>query len=216
VGFIAALATTLLGSMLGALAAYYGGRIDALISRFIDIMLSIPTFPLLLILTGLLADQRAPIAVFLDQLLGPTKSIFIIIAVIVVLSWMSTARLVRGEVLSLREREFTESARAVGASSMRIILHHLLPNAIAVIIVQATLMVGEAILIESGLSFLGLGIQPPAVSWGNMLARAQEHIYQDNGFFIALVPGIFIFLTVLCFNFIGDGLRDALDPRGKR
>ncbi len=179
-------------------------------------MLSIPTFPLLLILTGLLADQRASIAVVLDQFLGPSKSIFIIILVIVALSWMSTGRLVRGEILSLREREFTEAARAIGASSWRVILHHLIPNAIAVIIVQATLMVGEAILIESGLSFLGLGIQPPAVSWGNMLARAQEHIYQPNGFYIALVPGVFIFLTVLCFNFIGDGLRDALDPRGKR
>jgi peptide/nickel transport system permease protein len=216
VGFIAALATTLLGSLLGAMAAYHGGRLDALISRFIDIMLSIPTFPLLLILTGLLAAKDSPLASVLDQILGPNKSIFIIIVVIVSLSWMATARLVRGEILSLREREFTEAARAVGASHTRIIVHHLLPNAMAVIIVQATLMVGEAILIESGLSYLGLGIQPPAVSWGNMLSRAQDFFIYPNGFYSALFPGLFIFLTVLCFNFVGDGLRDALDPRSRR
>ena len=215
VGFIAALAATLLGSLLGATAAYFGGRLDALISRFTDIMLSIPTFPLLLILTGLLANREMPLAAFLSEALGAAKSIVIIIIVIVALSWMGTTRLVRGEVLSLREREFTEAARALGASHTRIILRHLLPNAVAVIIVQATLMVGEAILIESGLSFLGLGIQPPAVSWGNMLSRAQEFFYYPNGIYIAVFPGLFIFLTVLCFNFVGDGLRDALDPRLK-
>lgn len=216
VGFIAALAATLLGSLLGATAAYFGGRLDALISRFTDIMLSIPTFPLLLILTGLLANREVLLAAFLSEALGAAKSIVIIIIVIVALSWMGTTRLVRGEILSLREREFTEAAYAIGASHTRIILRHLLPNAIHLVIVQATLMVGEAILIESGLSFLGLGIQPPAVSWGNMLSRAQEFFYYPNGIYIALFPGLFIFLTVLCFNFVGDGLRDALDPRGKR
>ena len=217
VGFIAAFATTLLGSLLGALAAYFGGRLDMLISRFIDIMLSMPTFPLLLILTGLLATQKPDSDIGrIIEALGPAKSIFIIIMTIILLSWMGTARLVRGEVLSLREREFTEAARAVGSSHMRIILHHLLPNAMAVIIVQATLMVGEAILIESGLSYLGLGIQPPAVSWGNMLSQAQEFFIYPNGFYSAIFPGIFIFLTVLCFNLVGDGLRDALDPRSKR
>jgi len=215
VGFIAALGATLLGSLLGATAAYFGGRLDALISRFTDIMLSIPTFPLLLILTGLLANREVLLAAFLSEKLGAAKSIVIIIIVIVALSWMGTTRLVRGEVLSLREREFTEAARAIGASHTRIILRHLLPNAIHLVIVQATLMVGEAILIESGLSFLGLGIQPPAVSWGNMLSRAQEFFYYPNGIYIAVFPGLFIFLTVLCFNFVGDGLRDALDPRLK-
>jgi peptide/nickel transport system permease protein len=215
VGFVAALASTLLGSLLGALAAYFGGKLDAIISRFTDIMLSVPTFPLLLILTGLLANRDLAISAYLSDVLGPAKSIVIIIFVIVALSWMGTTRLVRGEILSLREREFTDAARALGASHTRIILNHLLPNTLHLIIVQATLMVGEAILIESGLSFLGLGIQPPAVSWGNMLSRAQEFFYYPNGFYIALFPGLFIFLTVLCFNFIGDGLRDALDPRLK-
>lgn len=215
VGFIAALASTLVGSLLGALAAHFGGKLDAIISRFTDIMLSIPTFPLLLILTGLLANRDLPLSAYLSDLLGPAKSIVVIILVIVALSWMGTTRLVRGEILSLREREFIDAARALGASHTRIILNHLLPNTLHLIIVQATLMVGEAILIESGLSFLGLGIQPPAVSWGNMLSRAQEFFYYPNGFYIALFPGLFIFLTVLCFNFIGDGLRDALDPRLK-
>jgi peptide/nickel transport system permease protein len=215
VGFIAALASTLLGSLLGALAAYFSGRLDAAISRFTDIMLSIPTFPLLLILTGLLANRDLAFSAYLSDALGPAKSIVIIILVIVALSWMGTTRLVRGEVLSLREREFTDAARAIGASHTRIILNHLIPNTLHLIIVQATLMVGEAILIESGLSFLGLGIQPPAVSWGNMLSRAQEFFYYPNGIFIAFFPGLFIFLTVLCFNFVGDGLRDALDPRLK-
>ncbi|MCR4392682.1 MAG: ABC transporter permease, partial [Candidatus Acetothermia bacterium] len=213
VGFAAGLASTLLGGLLGATVAYFGGRMDALVSRFTDTMLSIPQFPLLLILTGVLASREVPLAVALSNALGGAKSIVVIIVVITALSWMGAFRLVRGEVLSLRERTFVEAARAIGASRRRIIFRYLLPNTAHVMIVQATLMVGEAILIESGLSFLGLGIQPPAVSWGNMLSRAQEFLYYPNGVYVALFPGAFIFLTVLCFNFVGDGLRDALDPR---
>lgn len=213
VGFAAGLASTLLGTIIGALAGFGGRLVDASLSRFVDIMLSIPQLPLLLILVGLLANPEVPVANWLSQTLGGAKSIVIIIAVIVVLSWMSTARLVRGQVLSLKEREFVEAARALGLSKRRIVLRHILPSTLSVIIVQATLMTGEAILIESGLSFLGLGIQPPAVSWGNMLSRAQEFLYYPNGVYIALFPGLFIFLTVLCANFVGDGLRDALDPR---
>ncbi|MCS7240764.1 MAG: ABC transporter permease, partial [Candidatus Bipolaricaulota bacterium] len=213
VGFAAALASTLFGGLLGASVAYVGRTLDVLMSRFTDAMLSIPQFPLLLILSGLLASREFPLAVRLAEALGPAKSIVIIIVVVTLLSWMPAFRLVRAEVLSLKEREFALASRAVGASSARIVLRHLLPNALHILIVQATLMVGEAILIESGLSFLGLGIQPPAVSWGNMLSRAQEFLYYPNGIYIALFPGLFIFLTVLCFNFLGDGLRDALDPR---
>lgn len=216
VGFVAALTATLIGSLLGAFAAYFSGYLDSAISRFIDIMLSIPQLPLLLILVGLLNAADVAFTRFIDNFLGQSKSIAVIIIVIIALSWMGVARLVRGEILSLRERDFIEAARALGVSSIRIILRHLLPNASHVIIVQATLLVGEAILIESGLSFLGLGIQPPAVSWGRMLAGAQEFLYWPNGIYSALFPGLFIFLTVLCFNFIGDGLRDALDPRGFR
>ncbi len=213
VGFAAGLASTLLGTLIGALAGFSGRLVDTSVSRFVDIMLSIPQLPLLLILVGLLANPEVPMANWLSQTLGGAKSIVIIIAVIVILSWMSTARLVRGQVLSLKEREFVEAARALGISRLRIVLRHVLPSTLSVIIVQATLMTGEAILIESGLSFLGLGIQPPAVSWGNMLSRAQEFLYYPNGVYIALFPGLFIFLTVLCANFVGDGLRDALDPR---
>jgi len=213
VGFTAAFASTLLGSLVGALAGYWGGLLDAVVSRFIEIMLSIPQLPLLLILVGLLANPEVRLATILGDLLGGAKSIVIIIIVIIALSWMSTARLVRGQVLSLRQREFVEAARALGTPNRRIVFRHLLPNTASVIIVQATLMTGEAILIESGLSFLGLGIQPPAVSWGNMLSRAQGFLYYPNGVYIAFFPGLFILLTVLCANFVGDGLRDALDPR---
>ncbi len=213
VGFVAATVSTLLGTLIGAIAGYLGGALDAVIGRCIEIMLSIPQLPLLLILVGLLANPEVRLAALLSEALGDAKSIVIIIGVIIALSWMSTARLVRGQILSLREREFIEAAKGIGASRIRIILRHLLPNVASIVIVQATLMLGEAILIESGLSFLGLGIQPPAVSWGNMLSRAQGFLYYPNGVFIALFPGLFIFLTVLCANFLGDGLRDALDPR---
>ncbi|MFC2095121.1 ABC transporter permease [Candidatus Bipolaricaulota bacterium] len=213
VGFIAAAVSTMLGTFIGAIAGYLGGVLDAFISRCIEIMLSIPQLPLLLILVGLLANPEVRLAAIMSDALGDSKSIVIIIGVIIALSWMSTARLIRGQILSLREREFVEAAKAVGVSRVRIIFRHLLPNVTSIIIVQATLMIGEAILIESGLSFLGLGIQSPAVSWGNMLSRAQGFLYYPNGVFIALFPGLFIFLTVLCANFLGDGLRDALDPR---
>lgn len=213
VGFSAAFISTLLGTLIGAIAGYWGGALDALASRLIEIMLSIPQLPLLLILVGLLANPEVRFGVILTGLLGDSKSIVMIIVVIILLSWMSTARLVRGQVIALRQRDFVEAARAVGASRVRIVLRHLLPSVTSVIIVQATLMTGEAILIESGLSFLGLGIQPPAVSWGNMLSRAQGFLYYPNGIYIAFFPGLFILLTVLCANFVGDGLRDALDPR---
>jgi peptide/nickel transport system permease protein len=213
VGFSAAFISTLLGTLIGAIAGYWGGVLDALISRLVEIMLSIPQLPLLLILVGLLANPEVRFGVVLTGLLGDSKSIVMIIVVIILLSWMGTARLVRGQMIALKQLDFVEAARAVGASRMRIAFRHLLPNVASVIIVQATLMTGEAILIESGLSFLGLGIQPPAVSWGNMLSRAQGFLYYPNGVYIAFFPGLFILLTVLCANFVGDGLRDALDPR---
>ncbi len=213
VGFSAAFISTLLGTLIGAIAGYWGGALDALASRLIEIMLSIPQLPLLLILVGLLANPGVRFGVILTDLLGDSKSVVMIIVVIILLSWMSTARLVRGQIIALKERDFVEAARAIGASRVRIVLRHLLPNVTSIIIVQATLMTGEAILIESGLSFLGLGIQPPAVSWGNMLSRAQGFLYYPNGVYIAFFPGLFILLTVLCANFVGDGLRDALDPR---
>jgi peptide/nickel transport system permease protein len=216
VGFIAATLAILIGTIIGATAAYMGGMVDSVLSRGIDIMLSLPVFALLLILMGLLIDQGSVVGSFLTTNFGSAKTIVVIIAIIVIFNWMATARLVRGEVLSLKQREFADAARALGGSHVRIIMRHLLPNATAIIIVQLTLMMGEAILIESGLSFLGMGIKTPEVSWGNMLAKAQGFLYKPNGIYIAMFPGMFIFLTVLSFNLLGDGLRDALDPRSIR
>jgi len=138
-------------------------------------------------------------------------SIFIVMAVIGLFSWMGVARLVRGEVLKLKEMDFIQSARALGAGDMRIILKHLLPNSMGPVIVAATLKIGTAILIEAGLSFLGLGVQPPTPSWGNMLKYAQENMFKAP--WLAIFPGILIVITVLGFNFLGDGLRDSLDPK---
>ena len=213
VGFVAAILGSIIGTILGSLAAFTGGVVDMLISRFVEIMLSIPQLPLLLIIVGLLSNPSLEIVQQLNSWLGQSQSIVIIISVIIALSWMGIARLVRGEILSIREREYVDAAHALGFSKKRIIFRHLIPNVFHIIIVQTTLQVGEAILIESGLSFLGLGIRPPAVSWGNMLALAQNFMYYENGIFIALFPGIMIIITVLTFNFLGDGLRDALDPR---
>lgn len=186
----------LVGVVLGGISGYYGGFVDTLIMRFIDVMLSFPTLFLLIILS---AYVKATI-------LG-------IVAIIGFTSWMGIARLVRGELLSLKEKEFVEASHAVGAKDGRIIFRHLIPNAMGPVIVAGTLNIGYAILYESSLSFLAVGIQPPAASWGNMLTNAQSYVV--NAPWLAFWPGIFIFVTVLCFNFVGDGLRDALDPKLK-
>lgn len=195
VGFIVALNVSLIGMLVGATAGFYGGKADVALMRLVDILLSIPTLPLYLILAALI----------------PGGGVSRIIIIFTAFGWTGVARLVRGQILSLRTLEFVQAARAMGASEVRIILRHLMPNAMAPVIVAATLAVGGAILGESALSFLGLGIQPPTPSWGNMLQRAQEYIW--NAPHLAIFPGVFIFLTVLSFNFLGDGLRDALDPR---
>lgn len=194
VGFSAALASALVGTVVGMVSGFYGGWLDNLLMRFVDIMLSIPDLPILIILARY----------FGGSLVG-------IVAVITVFGWMGTARLVRGEVLKLKNTDFVEAARALGASNARIMVRHLVPNALAPVIVAATLAVGGAILTEAALSYLGFGIQPPTPSWGNMLQNAQDFIWRTP--LLAFWPGLMIFLTVLCFNFFGDGLRDALDPR---
>jgi peptide/nickel transport system permease protein len=195
VGFLVALNVSILGMLVGATAGFYGRVPDVVLMRLVDVLLSVPTLPLYLILAALI----------------PGGGVSRIIIIFTAFGWTGVARLVRGQILSLRTLEFVQAARAMGASEPRIILRHLLPNALAPVIVAATLAVGNAILGESALSFLGLGIQPPTPSWGNMLQRAQEYIW--NAPHLAVFPGLFIFLTVLSFNFLGDGLRDALDPR---
>jgi peptide/nickel transport system permease protein len=194
VGFVAVGIATLIGVLVGALAGYYGGVLDQILMRLVDLMLCFPTIFLIL----------AVIAV-----LGP--SIWNIMAVIGLTSWMGVARLVRAEFLSLREREFVVAARALGASDARLIWRHLLPNALTPVMVSATLGVAGAILVESSLSFLGLGVQPPTPSWGNMLTMGKDNI--EIAWWLSVFPGLAILVTVMSYNLLGEGIREAIDPR---
>jgi peptide/nickel transport system permease protein len=189
-----------IGTVLGAISGFYGGWVDFTIMRITDVVLSIPLLPLLLVITAIVAGTSNKAAL----------NFGVIVLIIGALSWPAVARLVRASFLSLREREFAEAARAIGNRDGRIIFRHLLPNAIAPIIVQATLEVANVIILESTLSFLGFGIQPPTASWGNMLANAQSNITVAP--WAAIFPGLCILITVLAINYLGDGLRDALDP----
>ena len=194
VGMVSMLVTVTIGLLLGVTAGFFGPKVDVPVSSFTNIMLSIPIFPLALVLGS-----------FLDMTLG------VIVLIIGFLSWMGVARIVRADVLSLREREFIEAAHCVGASSPRIIFKHVVPNITNALIVSATLLVANGILLEAALSYLGYGIQPPTPSWGNMLMDAQRYMRTYPG--LAIYPGLLISLTVISINFLGDGLRDALDPR---
>lgn len=197
VGLAATGVALLIGLTVGTLAGYLGGWVDNVLMRLVDLALSLPDLFLLILVSALL---------------GP--SVMTMILVIGLVRWMNVARLTRASILSLREREFIEAARAVGAPGPRIVLRHLLPNALSPVIVAATLGVASAIVAESTLSFLGLGIQPPAASWGSLLRNAQAQIFTAP--WMALFPGLLIFITVISINFVGDGLRDAYDPRTVR
>lgn len=193
VGLFAALIAVTVGTVVGAVAGYYGGLLDGILMRCVDVLLAVP---------------RLFILILLSVLFGGT--VFTIILVLGALSWMRTSRIVRATVLSLKGREFVEAARAVGAGDVRIIVRHLLPNTVAPIVVAATLGVAGAIIAESTLSFLGLGIQKPTSTWGNMLTDATTDM--TSAPWVAIFPGVAIFLAVVSINFVGDGLRDALDP----
>ena len=197
IGLTAALVGTASGTLIGALAGYYGGRLDNLLMRFTDIAFSIPTLPLLIVISAF-----------------TKSSLPIMILVIGGLSWMGTARVVRGSVLSIKQQDFITAARSIGARDSDIILRHILPNILGPIVVGATLSVGGAIITESALSFLGLGVQPPTPSWGNMLQDSQATMASKP--WLTIFPGLAILVTVLCVNFIGDGLQDALDPTQRR
>lgn len=194
IGFIAVGIATFIGISLGSIAGYYGGKLDSAIMRFVDIMLCFPTFFLILAVIALLEP-----------------SIFNIMAIIGLTSWMGVARLIRAEILSLKEREFIQAARACGVKDSSIIIRHLIPNAMAPVLVSATLGVAAAILVESGLSFLGIGVQPPTPSWGNILIDGKATL--GVAWWLTLFPGIAILLTVLGYNLLGEGIRDALGPR---
>ncbi|MGK7957067.1 MAG: ABC transporter permease [Crocosphaera sp.] len=205
VGILAMLVAIFLGTTIGAIAGFYGGVIDGLLMRLTDLFLALPQLPLLLLVVYLF---REPI----KQIAGPELGIFILVVIVIGgLNWMSVARLVRGNILRLKEMEFVNAAIALGAHSNRIILVHLLPNVLSLIIVAATLGVGNAIITESTLSFLGLGFPPDVPTWGQMLFQAKD--YLTTAPHTAFFPGLAIFLTVLSINYIGDGLRDAFDPK---
>jgi len=194
VGFVAIGIATVIGILLGAISGFYGGYIDSAIMRAVDIMLSIPTIFLVLAVIAILEP-----------------SIINIMIVIGLTSWMEPARLIRAEFISLKEREFVIAARAIGAADGRIILRHVLPNGLSPILVSATMGIGGAILIESALSFLGLGVQPPTPSWGSLLSSGKDNI--EIAWWLSAFPGLAILITVLGYNLLGEGIRDALDPR---
>lgn len=202
VGVLVVLIAVVIGVPVGALAGYYGGAMDAFLMRLTDTFLSLPSFLVLILLSAILLEIQIP---FLEG-----SSVLTISLVIGIFSWTTFARLVRAAFLSLREMEFVSASRALGGSDLRIIVRHILPNSIGPIIVEATLDFGYAIIEESGLSFLGFGIQPPTPSWGNLLSNAQEYFVKYP--WLAFFPGLMIFLSIISINYIGDGLRDAFDP----
>ncbi len=210
VGIAAALASAVFGTAFGLLAGYFGGRLDALLMRVTDGVIALPLLPLLIVLAAI-DLEKAGIPEALAQ--SEHVSLYRIIAIVALFGWTTVARLVRGTALSLRERDFVQAAKAQGAGPLRIMGIHILPNLVSPIIVATTLSVGNVILLESVLSFLGLGIQPPVPSWGNLLTNAQELIWSAPS--LAFFPGLLIFVTVIAFNFLGDGLQDALDPRAR-
>lgn len=223
VAFLAVIIGELIGVTVGAISGFYGGWIDSLIMRFVEFMLTIPTLPLLLIISSMLL-RNPDLIPFPDVMLNAlgkvmllrpndVRQALIIVTVLAALGWLGAAQIMRGMVLALRGQTFVEAARSLGASNSRIIFVHMIPNALAPIIVNASLGLAGYIIYEASLSFLGFGIQDPIPTWGNMLAATQGFMFDKP--WLPLIPGLPIFLCSLCFNYIGDGLRDALDPRLK-
>lgn len=208
IGLLAVIVSIIVGVLIGAVSGYYGGTTDSILMRFTEAMFNIPSLFLLILLAKMLSG-RIPNFTLLGR--SFSGSVIVIIAVIGITSWMYLARIVRANVLSLKEQEFVTAARCTGASNFSIIFSHILPNTTAPIIVSATLLVASAILAEAYVSFLGVGVQPPTPTWGNMLDQAYHHLEREP--WMWFFPGMLILLTVLGINFVGDGLRDALDPR---
>ena len=194
IAYLASILTVFIGITLGLLAGYYGRQVDDLISWGVNTLSAIPPLFLLLIAAAVWEPSTE-----------------VLVAVLAALGWVGTSRLVRGEVLSLKERDYVLAARALGASDFRILIFHILPNVFSIVMVTMTIIAGNLILIESGLSYLGMGIQPPTPTWGNMLTDSRSYLV--TGVHLIFTPGILIMITVLCFYLVGDGLRDALDPR---
>lgn len=206
VGFYVVIIELLLGITLGGLAGYYGGIIDMMIMRLVDIFYCIPFFPLMLLVSSITSAYRVP----------AQQKIYLLMIIMGILQWAGVARMVRGQILSLREMEYMQAAEATGIRVSRKIFRHLIPNVIPIIIVMATMDLGSVILMESTLSFLGVGLSFPYASWGNMVNAVTQSVIMKNYLNIWLPPGLCILVTVMAFNFIGDGLRDAFDPKMKR
>jgi peptide/nickel transport system permease protein len=211
VGIVAALVAAIVGTAIGMIAGYRGGRLDAMLMRFTDGVIALPLLPLLVVLAALDLKKLGLPTSIVDSSAISVERIIVLVALV---GWTTVARIVRGATLSLKSRDFVRAAIALGAGGPRVMLVHILPNLASPIIVATTLAVGETILLESVLSFLGLGVAPPIPSWGNMLTTAQETIELAPQ--LALYPGLLIFITVIACNFLGDGLQDALDPRAQR
>ncbi|HZH27476.1 MAG TPA: ABC transporter permease [Azospirillaceae bacterium] len=208
-GLFAAFVAAIIGTTIGLISGYVGGRTDAVMMRLTDAIISLPALPLYIVLAAVDLSKIGLGGVAQSEM----ASLYRIILIVAIAGWTTVARLVRGATLAARQREYVRAARALGAGHWRIMLVHILPNIASPIVVATTLSIGNVILIESVLSFLGLGIQPPLPSWGNMLTNAQELIWRAP--MLAVYPGLCIFVTVICFNFLGDGLQDALDPRAQ-
>lgn len=206
IGVLAELVAVALGASLGCIAGYYGGIVDAIIMRVVDIMLCLPVLPILIILGAVLTDVGIP----------PSKRMYVIMLILGFLTWAGLCRLVRGQILTLREQEFMQATEALGLTDGRKIFKHLLPNVIPIIIVSATLGIGSTILFESTLSYIGLGVTPPQASWGNMLTATRNMFTLQKRPWIWIPPGMAILFTVMSINFFGDGLRDAIDPKMKK
>jgi peptide/nickel transport system permease protein len=211
VGFAGALIASLIGTLVGIAAGYYGGRVDAVLMRITDAAIALPVLPLLIILA---AVDLGKIGLPESFVRSGQAGVWRIVVIVALFGWTTAARLVRASALAVREREFVRAARALGASDLRIMATHILPNILSPLVVATTLAVGSVVLVESVLSYLGLGINPPTPSWGGMLQNAQQTVSRAP--WLAIFPGIAIFATVLAFNFLGDGLQDALNPRRTR
>ncbi|MEQ9325934.1 MAG: ABC transporter permease [Rhodospirillales bacterium] len=211
IGLTGALTAAIIGTAVGLVAGFIGGRLDDFLMRLTDSVIALPVLPLLIVLAAIdLEKAGIPEAIARSEHVGLIR----ITVIVALFGWVKVARLVRAAALAARDRDYVLAARSLGASRLRIMALHILPNAAGPIVVATTLSVGNVILLESVLSFLGLGIQPPVPSWGNMLTNAQELIWTAP--MLAILPGLAIFLTVIAVNFLGDGLQDALDPRSER
>lgn len=210
VAFVVSISATIVGILIGSLAGFYGGLVDGVLMRVTDSLLALPLIPVLIVFAAV-DDSKIPI---INQLDVSDASIVKMIFILMTFSWMIQARLIRGEILSIKEQEYILAARTSGMASAGLIIKELIPNVLTPVIVSVTLNVGQAILFESALSFLGLGIQPPTPTWGNMLNNAQEIILTSP--MLAVIPGLLIFIVVISFNFLGEGLQEALDPKAIR